>query len=246
MGQSAGQMGALRRWIFVVLLGLLVGACSAAPASSAPVGARSAQPLGSVANDVATPSFEAIATPSPTPATSQESSPTTGPTAPPLTEASLLGRLRSDARVACSQNAVLPPAATTGLECHPSTKLVGIVRLDAFLSQADALQAYRDELAARGVKLRSGSCTSGKPGDESWTPGDGADGIDSLDRDGCYFDGHGLAVVDVLCGVDPGVSIEIFGKTSDLAALEHWAWAFPKGAEVSTPSAPGICYGPGV
>jgi hypothetical protein len=143
---------------------------------------------------------------------------------------------------------VLPARATAGVECRPNTTLVELVGVYGFSSQNDALKTYRERLSEYGVRLRTGDCRAGKAGDESWTPGDGAAGIDSLDRDGCYLDEHRLANIRVLCGTDPGVYIGIVGKTTDIAALYAWASLFPvaalEGGLVSAPTPPGICYGP--
>ena len=44
-----------------------------------------------------------------------------------------------------------------------------------------------------------------------------------------------------------GTYVGVLGRTSDLAALEAWAWEYPDDVEQSTPGPPGICpYEPGL
>jgi hypothetical protein len=132
------------------------------------------------------------------------------------------------------------------MECRPNTALVAIAAVYGFASPDDALSAYSAQLTANGVQLRTGDCSTGKPGDTAWTPGDGSWGPGGVepDREGCFTDASGHANVLALCG--NGAYVGIVGKTADLAALAKWVDRFPakavKAGRVSTPSPPGICY----
>jgi hypothetical protein len=161
-------------------------------------------------------------------------------------EAQLLANLRDDAKVACAATLVIPGGATAGAECRPNTALIAVAVVYGFGSPDDALSAYSAQLAANRVQLRTGDCSSGKPGDTAWTPGDGSWGPGGVepDREGCFIDASGHANVLALCG--NGAYVGIIAKTADLAALSKWVDRFPakavKAGRVSTPSPPGICY----
>lgn len=243
-------------------LGLLVAACAGAGGTVAPTatgttGSTSPSGAPSVANrsqasavDTTPPATQTAAS-SPAPSTSPQY-PNDEPPGPSWksgtgsVETQLLANLRDDARVACAATQAIPSGAAAGIECRPNTALVAFAAVYGFGSPDDALSAYSARLAANGVQLRSGDCSTGKPGDTAWTPGDGSWGPGGVepDREGCFTDASGHANVLALCG--NGAYVGIVGKTADLAALAKWVDRFPAKAvnagRVSTPSPPGICY----
>jgi hypothetical protein len=245
-----------------IALTLLVAACAGTggtvgPTATGATGLASPTSVASAANtsprpgvDTASPTFQTAASSSSPSATPQY--PNNEPSVPSwnsgtgTVEAQLLANLRDDAKVACAATLVIPGGATAGAECRPNTALIAVAVVYGFGSPDDALSAYSAQLAANRVQLRTGDCSSGKPGDTAWTPGDGSWGPGGVepDREGCFIDASGHANVLALCG--NGAYVGIIAKTADLAALSKWVDRFPakavKAGRVSTPSPPGICY----
>lgn len=235
----------------LILMTTLIASCGAPvvgpPSPSTIAGASAAvSPSPSVAMEAspaASPAASAAPSPSPSPSTLPAPSPTAAAATARQIEQDLQYRLRPDTKVACTPKRTgLPARAVAGIECQVGTSLVTVVGIYGFRSQEAALKTYIERLAQNGVRLRSGDCAAGKPGDSAWTPGDGEAG-DVPFRIGCYRDDQGRANIRLTCwgGDRGGIYIGIVGTNSDLAALERWAWRFAKGNDGYAPSSPGIC-----
>ena len=210
------------------------------------------------------------ASPSPAPATSAPASPSLTPSAAPTTvvpsptapatsmtpdEAALVDVIRADAALACAPRRTdLPEGALYGIECRPDDPTIARVGVYRFASPIEAAHAYMTRMASYGVDVNAGDCGSDVPGDAPWTPGDGEGNFDdpgvfnwenaalSPARSGCFLDENGIANVRATCG---DAYVGVLGTGTDLSDLNDWAWAYPEGVEPGTPSAPGICIGPG-
>jgi len=251
---------------FAVGLSMLVLACSPAPTVST---VAALPTLANAESPSASASSSALASPQPTVAVEATTS-HSGTERPSATDApspvveltaeedELASELREDARIDCRpRRDDLPDRAVIGVECFPSDHLVARVGIYEFANDRDAALAYLDRMSQAGVEPRSGSCIQGTPGDSAWTGGDGEGSVDDEDaivvdgqalvgrRSGCFHDENGTANFRATCWMSHYVGV--LGRTSDIATLEDWAWAYPSDVEPSTPGPPGICpYEPGL
>lgn len=211
---------------------LALGACSATGAAS-PVTSATQSASATASAEPASPTAEP-ASPSAEPASpSAEPEVTEGPTqvVPPNSldarsaEADLLKRVRLDLQNLCEPlRAGLPDRAIAGIECAPSSKIVGRVTVYMFDTQKDLLAAYEARMAAHDVPMRTngGLCLPDIRSEGGYVPGDGHEGIVVVERGGCYPDAHGKA--HYVATVPPYVLFEVVGKTGNLEAVDRWAF----------------------
>ena len=211
---------------------------TAAGATPTAVAPTAPQPLPS-ATSTARPAPTPVATPTPLPSLTRA-------------EQDLVDGVRNDLVNCLPRRTDLPPRALAGVECQAASALVARVGIYGFGSAGQAALTYLERLAAAGVAPNTGGCSQGKPGESAWAPGDGEQLGDEQSvtfdgrplvvyRSGCFRDENGNANFRATCG--DGTYVGVLGRTRDIKALNDWAWAPPKDADIDTPSPPGICYG---
>ena len=191
-------------------------------------------------------------TPSPSVAPTVTPAPTKSPASDmTAAERKLVAMLRPDAAVDCAPRRTdLPEEAIRAVECHPDDPLVASVGVYEFKNENDAAWTYMNKLAEYGVDVSAGDCERDVPGDAAWTPGDGVgrvhdpgvfnweNSVLSPNRNGCFRNENGFANVRVTCGV---AYIGVLGTRKDLSDLYAWTRMHTAGAEMDTPTPPGIC-----
>jgi hypothetical protein len=201
------------------------------------------------------PSSAALADPTRAPSSTATSPPvaTDGPVVTPKPEATqavtlspaerdLVAELRDDAVVNCTPRRTdLPPRAVAGVECRPDSDVVERVGIYRFRSDEDAALAYLERMASYGVRLDTGRCDLGEPGDQSSGLEGGPTVVfdgKTLDarRNGCFLDENGIANYRLTCW-GRALYVGVLGRTSDLAALNNWVQM----GIAETPGPPPIC-----
>jgi hypothetical protein len=246
------------RLISLLLVPMLVGCGSAGPAGTTRAVSATGGPAGPAASvapsGLPTSPPSAAAPKSPAPTRSAEPTATPKPTAKstptplPLyaAEKDLLTELRADSRIGCvPRRTGLPTGATVGVECLVGSDLVDRVGVYGFGPKHEAIDAYLARMRSAGIKLGSGDCPTGTPGDAHWPsylPDMSSGGTGpSEHRIGCYRDGAGAANIRLTCYGD--IYLGVFGKTSDIKALYAWTNRVAAG-ESTHRDPPGICARP--
>ena len=94
-----------------------------------------------------------------------------------------------------------------------------------FDTQAQLLDAYRAEVAARGIEPQSngGRCEPGAASEGGYVPGDGHLGFEPAERGACWTDANGTT--HYLATLPPFVLLRVDGRAgATLSGVERFAW----------------------
>jgi len=210
------------RFAAPVVLALVLAACGAATDGPSPIPSPTAAPATPTPAPSDAPSPSDAPTPSgaPTPAPTAEPTPIPVPTDVAVTpeEQALLDGVRGDLGTCAPVHEDLPEFAVAGIECvtdDPSIERIGFYR---FADDDLMLDVYLDRMEREGVALESGSCRAGE-GEGAYWPGEGM----VVARNGCFINAEGFANYRATLPGDH-VYIGILGNTTNMAALEDFAW----------------------